>query len=112
MNRDERKALRERVRRARKDKDMTQRQLADAAEVSLATVNNFERGESVPQYASLVRILRVLDIEGDASTTAESYPIDVRNFLLMMGAYLSQMDEPTRLRRIAELVREIVRSNG
>lgn len=51
--RDERAALRERFRQARTAKNLTQQQVADAAGVSLATVNNFERGHSVPQYAKL-----------------------------------------------------------
>lgn len=108
MNRDEREALRERVKKARRDKDLTQKQVADMAGVSLATLNNFERGESVPQFEKLASILRVLEIEGDAATTGQSYPEDVKNFLLMMGAYLTQLDEATRLDRIGRLVREIV----
>lgn len=88
---------------------MSQQQVADAAGVSLATVNNFERGASVPQYDKLVAILGVLGIEGDAEVTAESYPDDVQTFLMMMGAYLSTLDEATRLQRIGQLVQEIVR---
>lgn len=110
MNRDDRAALRERFRTARRIQGLSQQQVADAAGVSLATVNNFERGVSVPQFDTLAAILAVLGIEGDEDVTKESYPEDVQNFLLMMGAYLSLLDEPTRLARIGQLVQEIVRS--
>lgn len=109
MNREERAALRDRFKAERKRRFLSQQYVADAAGVSLATVNNFERGVSVPQYDKLVAILRVLDIEGDAEVTRQAYPEDVQNFLLMMGAYLSMLDEPTRLARIGQLVQEIVR---
>jgi transcriptional regulator with XRE-family HTH domain len=109
MNREERASVRERFATARRLKRLSQKQVAQQAGVSLATVNNFERGESVPQYEKLVRILGVVDIEGDPEVTAASYPEDVQNFLLMMGAYLSLLDEGTRLDRIGQLVKEIVR---
>lgn len=110
MDKQERAAVRERFKRARRDKDMSQRAVADAAGVSLATVNNFERGVSVPQYDKLAAILAAVGIEGDPEVAHESYPDDVQAFLLMMGAYLSLLDEETRLDRIGHLVREIVKS--
>lgn len=108
MSRAERASVRERFATARRVRDLSQKQVAEIAGVSLATVNNFERGESVPQYEKLVRILDAVGVESDEETTRESYPDDVQTFLMMMGAYLSLLDEEARLARIGELVRAIV----
>jgi transcriptional regulator with XRE-family HTH domain len=43
---------------------MTQRQLADAAQVSLQSVKNFERGSSDPRGSTLARIEEVLQNAG------------------------------------------------
>lgn len=110
MNRDERGELRERIKAALRERGWTQQQLADEAGVALATVNNFLRGVSVPQFEKLAAIQQALGVEGDAGTTAESYPEDVKRFLLMMGAYLSLLPEEERLERIGQIVREIVAS--
>lgn len=105
--------LRGRFKAARKARGMSQRDVADAAGVSLPTVNNFERGVSVPQYEKLVAILRAVGLEeGEADTTWLSYSEDVRNFLRMMGAYLSSLPEDERYRRMGELTQEAVRPRG
>ena len=61
------KALADRVKAARKQARYTQRQLADAAQVSLGVVNNFERYVTFPQPSNLRAILRAVSLdEADA----------------------------------------------
>lgn len=66
------KQLAEQVREVRKDRKLTQQQLADAADVSLGVVSNFERFFTYPQPGNLRAILRVLDLsDADAEEQAD-----------------------------------------
>ena len=52
-----------RMRVARKAKDMTQEQLADAAGVSAETISNLERSKFQPTYDVLVAVMRALEMD-------------------------------------------------
>lgn len=113
-----------RVREARKLLKMTQREVATKAGIGLRTYQMFEKGGHTPQPANLEAIrwavgleekgaaepaltpLRVLRPPGDASEDA--WPLDVRIFLDVMGAFLVTMDEPERIDFIHDATRWIV----
>lgn len=69
------------IRKARRDKGMTQEQLASALYVSRQTVSSWENDRSEPDYETLMRIMELLDVNvgqkagedaGEASMPAES----------------------------------------
>lgn len=104
----------ERVRYAREIKParlalrMTQRQLAEAAGVSLKTIGNLESGSAAPQEDVLRRIFSVLGIKTDAD---EQDP-DITAWMEMFGRLLAQVPEERRFaaanRIIDTLMAEII----
>lgn len=103
----------ERVRVARKARKWTQRELAEAAGVSLGTVSNFERRKADPQATHLRAILRALELEdagGDAqaSETRREWPQDVKVFLDVMGIFLMGLPDDQREAAIYDITRQIV----
>jgi transcriptional regulator with XRE-family HTH domain len=50
------------VRHYRKARDMNQRELADAVDLSLAMVGKIERGNVAPSFESIEKIARVLEV--------------------------------------------------
>lgn len=104
-------ALPDRARRARKAAGKTQEEIAEAADVSLRTYQNFESGRSFPQGANLRAILRALGLDetqrAHAEATRDEWPLDVRVFLDMIGAFLATMTEEERLRFIHDETRRI-----
>lgn len=56
----------EEVRRKRKRKDFTQRNLADNLHMSLRTIMDIENGHTVPRLDTVIAICRELDISLDA----------------------------------------------
>jgi transcriptional regulator with XRE-family HTH domain len=106
-------ALAGRVRSERRRRRWTQQELADAADVSLGTVSNFERRKSDPQAAHLRAILRALDIEAEGadwqvSQTRSGWPPDVRVFLDVMGVYLTALNDEKRESVIHNLTHQII----
>lgn len=63
----------ERIKEARKYRKMTQKQLADAAEVATGTIQQYELGKREPRYEILIKICRALQI----SVAALCYPGDI-----------------------------------
>lgn len=62
------------LRRLRRLKGWTQRQLADAAGVGLATVNRLERGLREPRPGTMVRLAQALGVKiGDVDEFREDY---------------------------------------
>lgn len=111
-------SLHSRVRAARRRAKLTQAQVAERAGISLRTYQMFETGKTTPQGANLQAILEqfpdLADEAADAQIaerTREEWPTDVRVFLDVMGAYLSTMDEQTRLAYIADRMRQIVQNS-
>lgn len=56
----------ERIRRFRKDVDMTQRELADEVGLTESAIRNYERGIRVPSDAQIVKIAAALDMPADS----------------------------------------------
>ena len=56
-------SLGEKIRQARREKGMTQEQLAQALFVSRQTVSNWENGKTEPDYQTLVRLSQELGME-------------------------------------------------
>lgn len=52
----------ERIKEARKYRNMTQKQLADAAEIATGTIQQYELGKREPRYEILIKISRALKI--------------------------------------------------
>jgi transcriptional regulator with XRE-family HTH domain len=50
------------VRHYRKARDMNQRELAEAVDLSVATIGKIERGNVAPSFESIEEIARVLDV--------------------------------------------------
>ena len=55
----------ERLEEMRKDKGMTQEDLAKLLDVSSVTISSYERGEIVPKLANLLKLAEVLNISID-----------------------------------------------
>ncbi len=55
--------LGEKIRQARREKGMTQEQLAQALFVSRQTVSNWENGRTEPDYQTLTRLSELLGLE-------------------------------------------------
>ena len=56
-------SLGEKIRQARREKGLTQEQLAQALFVSRQTVSNWENGKTEPDYQTLVRLSQELGME-------------------------------------------------
>lgn len=54
-----------RIRQARKEKGLTQKQLAEKVSVHQNAIGEYERGEVIPSFAVMVKISEVLDISLD-----------------------------------------------
>jgi len=52
-----------RLRQLRRQKDLTQEQLAEAAEVSVDFISNVERGINAPSFESIERLAKALGVE-------------------------------------------------
>jgi transcriptional regulator with XRE-family HTH domain len=51
-----------RLRQLRRQKDLTQEQLADAAGISVDMLSNIERGVNAPSFETLAKLARVLGV--------------------------------------------------
>lgn len=112
MNTEERTALGQRARLARKRLKLTQQEIADKAGVSLGVISNLENGKTVPQGANRRAIAKALneDVFGDniAQATRDLWPGDVQVFTDVLGAYLASLDPETRAQQVAQWMSEIV----
>lgn len=106
--------LAERAFRKRKERKLTQEQVAAGAGVSLRAYQGFEARKSTPQSGNLRSILAFLDIDpagdDDAAATRSSWPPDVQVFLDVMGAYLVTFPDAERLNAIHNLTAQIFRT--
>lgn len=64
-------AMGDRIRKARKEKRMTQEQLAEAAEISTQFVGHIERGTKVPSVKTLHEICQALGKTIDSVVAGE-----------------------------------------
>lgn len=105
--------LADRVRKARRDKRLSQQELANRAGVTLGVVGNLERGKTKPTPANQRAIMKVLDLdpdepEGEVGETRH-WPRDVSVFVDVMGLYLSSLPEDERYQVIHDLTRQAMR---
>lgn len=112
MHEEERVALGQRVRNARKQLRLTQQQLADRAGVSLGVISNLEGGRTVPQGANRRAIARALeaDVFEDqvAQSTRDLWSTDVQVFTDVLGQYLNGLDAEARADQVAKWMSDIV----
>ena len=52
-------------RAARKEKKLTQQQLADELEMDRSVISHYERGKSTPNFDSIPKICKILDLKYD-----------------------------------------------
>jgi len=50
------------LRRVRRQKDLTQEQLAEAAEISIEFLSNIERGINAPSFETIQKLSKVLGV--------------------------------------------------
>ena len=108
MDAEQRRQLAARIRQQRKERRMSQEELAEASGVSLRAVQNAESGKNTPQEGNLLAMLEVLDMAPDDQQTRESWPTDIQVFLDVMGAYLSTLPEAARLELFRTFTLQIV----
>jgi transcriptional regulator with XRE-family HTH domain len=51
------------MKQIRKDKGLTQQDLADRSGLTISAISRYESGSRVPQYDSLVKIIKALEAE-------------------------------------------------
>lgn len=103
-------SLADRVRRVRKQKGLTQQQLANRAGVGLGVVGNLERGKTRPTPANRLAVMNALGLdpnepEGEVGETRH-WPRDVSVFVDVMGLYLTSLPEDERYQVIHDLTRQ------
>lgn len=102
-------ALADAVRTTRRQRRMTQEELAEAANVSLGVVSNLERKLTRPQPANEAAILAALDIEQEEPREVEDdrheWPLDVAVVLDVIGLRLTSIPEADRPAAIRDLTR-------
>ena len=100
----------EKLRKARKEKGLTQAELAKKAGLGLRTITNYEKGTSYPQRRNVYKILAdILDIEADYLHNEEDdFIADVQATHGSRGRKQAQelMDEVTGLFAGGELAEE------
>jgi transcriptional regulator with XRE-family HTH domain len=60
---DIKKRFGKRLRKLRRDRDLTQDQLADLVGVSLNFIGQLERGESAPSFETMQKMAEVLEVD-------------------------------------------------
>ena len=94
------------VRRLREARGMTQPQLAEAAGLSVRTLQDVEANKSErPQRGTRLKLAAVLDIEGDAAEERESWSEDVKTILDIVGAGLETMTHRERMAWLADILK-------
>lgn len=113
MDEQARKQIAQRFAAARKQRKMTQQDVADAAGVSLGMINNLENGRSMPQSANRAAIVEALGVdvfgEGLAESARRGWPESVQTFTDVLGQYLSTLPAEERHALITAWMKEILR---
>ena len=84
-----------RVKAARRQKGLTQAQLAEAIDKAFETISNIERGKTAPNFSTLHDIANVLGLPmREFFDVDEENLTDARQHLLMqLNTMISQMDD-------------------
>lgn len=86
-----------RIRRLRKERHVTQSQLAELLDISPAFMGHIERGTRVPSVDTLVRIADVLDVTLDVIVRGEAPSTQP----------LSETVEPRRVQKLNDVIRTL-----
>lgn len=93
--------------RLREERKWTQKRLAEESGVPVRTIQDIEKDlRERPQRATLLKLRRALDIEGDAVRERSDWPDDVAAIVDIVGAWLMTLEPPDRIRWMAEFVRD------
>lgn len=90
------------VKALRQEAGMTQAQLAQAAGVSRATINNLESGATTPQASVLDRVMRVFGIGPDPD-----YSPRTELWLTMIGSLIEAIPEARREAAVNTVLRSL-----
>jgi transcriptional regulator with XRE-family HTH domain len=107
-----------RVRRARKERGLTQTQLGDALSVSFQQVQKYERGTNRISSSALVLIARVLDVSPQELLGSETEGSDIDwNLFAVEGAdellrSYRAIEAPRLQRIVLELARNLATRNS
>jgi transcriptional regulator with XRE-family HTH domain len=112
LNRNERVDMNEnetfgqQVFRLREERGWTQKRLAEESGVPVRTIQDIEKDlRDKPQRATLLKLRRALDLEGDAVRERSEWPDDVAAIVDIVGAYMMTLTPAERVRWIAAFVR-------
>lgn len=114
MDAEDKKALGDRAREARKALPgrVLQQDIADRAGVSLGVISNLENGKTVPQPSHRRAIAAALeeDIfgEGVAQETWDSWSADTQAFASAVGLFLEGLPADKRAAMVARWMRDIL----
>lgn len=97
------------IKKLRKDRGMTQKQLADAIGCAQTSVSEWERGKSMPNDEHMEGLLNVFDIV-TASQTKESAPTPKKRKKKTV-AKKAQPEEIEKIREVKEKLREQLKEN-
>lgn len=114
MNEEQRKALGERVRDARRSRGWSQDKLADAAGVTPNTVLAIENATRQTQASKLTRVLTALGMETppDDSLSLDGVPEDVRVFLTVVAARMKALNENERALILSKVYPFLIQGTG
>jgi len=94
------------VRRLRKERGMTQRQLADAAGLSTRTLQDVEANKSErPQRDTRLKLAQVLEIAGEPDEERDDWSPRVKMILDVIAPGLETMTEEAQLRWLAKVLK-------
>lgn len=101
----------QRVRRARRARDLTQEQLAQAVGMTAKTLANIEADRRA-HADKIAAVMAYLDLPGEPDETRSLYPVDVQAIGDVVMAYLDQLDPAARLEWQRRFIREITGRTG
>lgn len=96
--------------RLREERGWTQKRLAEESGVPVRTIQDIEKDlRDKPQRATLLKLRRALDIEGDPVRERSEWPDDVAAVVDIVGAYLMTLTPAERIAWVSDFVRGTVR---
>lgn len=101
-----------RIRRARKVRNLTQQELADAVEASVRTISDLEADKRSTHPGIVAAVMTYLELEGVPEETVGDFSPASRALGYMVMAYLDTLSESEREQWGAEFVRSITNSGG
>lgn len=101
------------VYRLREERKWTQKRLAEESGVPVRTIQDIEKDlRDRPQRATILKLRRALDIEGDPVRERSEWPDDIAAIVDIVGAYLMTLTRPERIQWTAGFVRNTMNEQG